>query len=369
MKKQLMTSVAVLAVTSGAALAGGIERSSQSIGILFEKGNHAELTFSTVSPNVTGVGTAAVGGGASGNMAKSYSQIGFSYKHQFNDNLSAAVILDTPYGVDVAYPTNTAPYFNRGASADLNSRSITALLKYTTASNMSFYGGVRYQTMDATASVPAIAGYGISTTKDSGTGFVVGVAYEKPEIALRVALTYNSRISHTVQSTETSGFGAIVDPTRALSFETPESINLEFQSGVAANTLVFGSIRWVDWANFSIDPVRYRASTGSAIVDFDNSVITYNIGVGRKINDNWSAALSLGYEKSNGGFSANLGPTDGNFSFGVGGSYTQGNMKITAGVRYVDIGDAVTKVGVATPAANFTGNYAIAAGVKVGFTF
>ncbi|MCF6316493.1 MAG: hypothetical protein L3J30_09480 [Marinosulfonomonas sp.] len=367
MKHLLMMTAATFAVTATSALAGGIERSSQSALVLFEKGNYAELTFTSVSPSVSGTGTAAVGGGASGNMAESYTQVGFSYKHQFNDKLSAAIIYDTPYGANVNYPV--AAYFNTGAMADLESSSITGLLKYTMPSNVSVFGGLRYQTMSATADIPTGgAAYSISTSEDSGIGYVLGVAYEKPEIALRVALTYNSRIKHTVQSTEVSATYAAA--TTATTFETPESINLEFQSGVAADTLVFGSVRWVDWGNFSLDPLGYRATFGDAIIEYDNNVITYNIGVGRKINDNWSAAVSLGYEKSNGGFSANLGPTDGNFSVGLGGSYTKGNMKITAGVKYIDIGDAQTAIALGTiHAADFNNNYAIAAGLKVGFSF
>ena len=265
------------------------------------------------------------------------------------------------------YPV--AAYFNTGAMADLQSSSITGLLKYTMPSNVSVFGGLRYQTMSATADIPAGgAAYSISTSEDSGIGYVLGVAYEKPEIALRVALTYNSRIKHTVQSAEVSA--AYAAATTATTFETPESINLEFQSGVAANTLVFGSIRWVDWENFLLDPLGYRTTFGDAIIEYDNKVITYNIGVGRKINDTWSAAVSLGYEKSNGGFSANLGPTDGNLSIGLGGSYTRGNMKISGGVRYIAIGDAQTAIALGTVhAADFNSNYAIAAGLKVGFSF
>ena len=367
MKHILMATAASFAVFATGAAAGGIERSTQSAMVLFEKGNYAELSFSHVTPSVSGSGTAVspTPGQASGNMAKSYSQIGFAYKHQINDRLSAAIIYDTPFGANVLYPTST--YFNTGAQAEINSSSFTGLLKYTTPSNISVYGGLRYQSMDATAMVPIVAGYTVTTTKDFSTGYVLGAAYEKPEIALRVALTYNSSIDHTVTTSESVGGGAAVD--RSLDFKTPESFNLEFQSGVNKNTLVFGSIRYVKWKQFDLRPLTYLGATGDSIVSYSNNVVTYNLGVGRKINDNWSAALTLGYEKSNGGFSANLGPTDGNFSVGLGGSYTKGNMKITAGIKYVDIGNAQTTLGGGVAASNFTNNHALGVGVKIGYTF
>lgn len=364
MKQLLLMSAASIAMTAGGAVAGGIERSSQSAMILFEKGNYAELSFSHVAPNVSGTATPAYGSTQSGNMASSYNQVGFAYKHQINDRLSAALIYDTPYGAGVDYQTSA--YFNSGAQAEISSASLTGLLKYTTPSNISVFGGLRYQTMSAVASVPIVSDYTINTATDSGMGFVLGAAYEKPEIALRVALTYNSKIDHTVSSTETTtALGTTTSPT---SFATPESINLEFQSGVAANTLVFGSIRWVGWSHFNLTPSMYAhpALANAPIVSYQNDVVTYNIGVGRKFNDTWSAAVSMGYEKSNGGYSANLGPTDGNISIGLGGSYTKGNMKITAGVKYIDIGDAQTTLGMGA-ASNFTGNHAVAVGFKIGY--
>jgi len=364
MKQLLMMTTASFALAASGAVAGGIERSSQSAMVLFEKGNYAELSFSHVSPSVSGV--AVSGGAASGNMAPSYSQIGFAYKHQFNDKLSGAIIYDTPYVANVSYPAGSG-YFNQDAWAEINSSSLTALVKYTMPSNVSVFGGLRFQQMYANASIPIVGGYAISTTKDSGTGFVLGAAWEKPEMALRVALTYNSRIDHSVTSTET--FGGVAPPASVTEFSTPESLNLEFQSGVAANTLVFGSIRWVGWSKFEMDPVQYSGAAGQPIVSFRNDVITYSLGIGRKFNDTWSGALTLGYEKSEGGFSANLGPTNGSFSVGLGGSYTAGNMKITAGIRYVDIGDAQTTLDGTTTAANFTNNHAVAAGFKIGYSF
>ncbi|HBQ35974.1 MAG TPA: hypothetical protein DD729_03915 [Rhodobacteraceae bacterium] len=375
MKQLSLMTAASIAFSASGVIAGGIERSTQSAMVLFEKGNYAELSFSHVAPSVTGVGAGTVAnpaqptpGAASGNMAKSYSQIGFAYKHQINDRLSAALIYDVPYGANVLYPAATG-YFNRGAQAEINSSSLTALIKYTTPSNFSVFGGLRYQRMDANAIVPIVGGYTVNTTTDSGTGFVLGAAYEKPEIALRVALTYNSKIDHAVTSTEAFNFGAIPTPDSTTRFSTPESLNLEFQSGVNANTLVFGSIRWVGWSNFNLSPAQYVGATGDPIVSYSNDVITYNIGVGRKFNDTWSAALTLGYEKSNGPFSANLGPTDGNLSIGLGGTYKKGKMKITAGVRYVDIGNAQTTLAANLPASNFTSNHAVAVGFKIGYSF
>ena len=102
-----------------------------------------------------------------------------------------------------------------------------------------------------------------------------------------------------------------------------------------------------------------------ALVDYTDDVITYNLGVGRKFNDTWSAAVTIGYEKPGGTPVGNLGPTDGYTSVGLAATYTKDKMKITGGVRYIDIGDATTS----TIGGDFSGNSGFGAGVRIGMTF
>lgn len=369
--KKVLKNAALFAAIGGGAFAGGIERSSQSVGILFEEGRYAEFSFGTVSPSISGVGSATspTPGAASGDMHPSFQTLAFGYKQDFGDNVSFALIYDQPYGANVSYPAGTG-YFAQGAVADLKSNALTGVLRYRFPSNMSVYGGLRYQTLEAAATVPFVAGYDASTDKQGDLGYLVGVAYEKPEIALRVALTYNSAITHNLQATETSVSPLAGPNTSALEVNTPQSVNLEFQSGVAQNTLVFGSIRWVEWSEFDISPDDYAILTsGGSLVSYRNDTTTYTLGVGRKLNDNWAAAVSFDYEKSNGGFASNLGPTDGRWSIGLGGSYTIDNIKITGGVRYLAIGDAQTTLGGGVAASDFADNSALAVGVRVGVSF
>nr|WP_226782367.1 outer membrane protein transport protein [Oceaniglobus trochenteri] len=369
------------AMTAGVAHAGAVDRSGQSVAVIFEPGNYFEASFGSVSPKVSGVGTAfsPTPGGSSGNMTESYTQIGTAYKHDFGNGLAAALIFDQPFGADVNYPA-TQPYFARGSVAELSADALTAVVKYKFASNVSLYGGLRYQTFSADATIPFVtagpgtpgvvnpgAVYTAKADKDEGFGYLLGVAYEKPEVALRVALTYNSKIKHSLATSETSAFGGPVNTTTEI--ETPQSVNLEFQTGVAKDTLVFGSVRWVNWSDFDITPVVYQGLTGNSLVSYAKDIYTLNLGVGRKLNENWSVAASVGYEEQQGGFSSNLGPTDGNVSFGLGATYTQDRIKVTGGIRYVDIGNAQTTLGGGVAASEFSSNHAVGFGLKVGYTF
>tara|TARA_R110002049_G_scaffold10127_1_gene50048 strand:+ start:3203 stop:4285 length:1083 start_codon:yes stop_codon:yes gene_type:complete len=360
MKKHILTIAALLGSTC-AAQAGGIDRSGQSIAALFEAGRYVEFSLGSISPSTSGVGTVFSGtpGANSGDITPSYLQFGAAYKADINEQLSYAIIYDQPFGADIAYPAGSG-YVAQGSTADLKAHAITGLLRYKLPSNVSFHGGVRVQSIEATAAVPFVGGYTVDGQRDTGVGYVAGVAYERPDIALRVSLTYSSKIKHDVATTE---FGVLQTTTE---IETPQSVNLEFQTGIAADTLLFGGVRWVDWSSFDITPDNYPPG---ALVSYENDVFTYSLGVGRRLNENWSVSASIGYEKSNGGFASNLGPTDGNKSLALAAIYTRDNMKVTTGIRYVNIGDAQTTLNGVNAASNFNDNDAVAIGVKVGYTF
>jgi len=366
--KSLNTAIGVLALSATAATAGGLDRSGQSVGILFETGNYAEFSFGNVTPNVTGTAVATLGGFSSGDMAGDYTQVAGAVKLSLGENLDAAVILDQPFGADVAYPVLAMPptvYFAAGSVAVLNTTAITGVLKYRTPSNISVFGGLRYEKMDARATVPFVNSYNVNGASDGGLGYLVGVAFEKPEIALRVALTYNSKIKHELPTVESTS--SITNVASVTTINAPQSLNLEAQTGIAKDTLLFGSARWVDWSSFKIDPANYPPA--DPLVSYGGDVITYTLGLGRRLNENWAVAASINYDTPIGGFSSNLGPTDGKRGVTLGATYTKDNFKITGGLSYVKLGDTQTTLDDVNAASNFTGNKAVGLGVKVGFTF
>ncbi|OOY07377.1 hypothetical protein [Thioclava sp. F36-7] len=368
--KRVMTSMAALAIGAGAAHAGGVERSTQSVGILFEQGNYAEIGFGAFNPDVSGTNTSPFGipGAKSGDMAPGYGTFTFGYKQSLSDQWDLAITVDQPIGAKVNYPAATSTgYPLGGANASIDSTAITALVRYKMPNNVSFIGGIRSQEAKGNVSLNfPIPGYSMKTSSETDFGYVVGVAWEKPEIAARVALTYNSKITHDFDATETIGVNSV---DTSFSTSTPESVNLEFQTGIMKDTLLMGSVRWVHWTQFEIAPPVYSNTVGPAgplgpLVDYDNNTITYNLGVGRRFNDQWSGAVMFGYEKHQGGIVGNLGPTDGFKSVSLAASYqATSNIKITGGVRYVDIGDATTSVG------DFSGNDGWGAGLRVGISF
>ncbi|NSX56725.1 outer membrane protein transport protein [Parasulfitobacter algicola] len=373
--KRVLTTAAVLAAGTGAAAAGGIERSNQSVGILFEEGTYAKLSFSQIDADVEGeqqVTPAATSpaGAKSGDVIDSYTNYNLAFKTSVNEQIDLAIIIDQPVGADVDYADDTDYAYGGGltpfgSSASISSTGLRAILKYNLPNNVSIYGGLNYQRVEGEVSL--FNGYEMETDTSAELGYLIGASYERPDIALRVALTYHSAIEHEFDADE-NGADTSFDST------VPQSLTLEFQTGVAPDTLLFGSIRWVDWTEFDITPTNYEAAFDAALVDYDDDTITYNLGLGRRFTENWSGAVTVGYEPSTGGFSGNLGPTDGFTSVGLAATYSINNVKITGGASYIWIGDAKTR----TPNAfaplgdtlgEFEDNTAIAYGIQIGYQF
>lgn len=352
-----------LLMTASLAHAGGVDMAGQSVAVIFAPGDRVELSLGRVAPHVSGEL-----GAASGNVVRDVVSASFAYKTDLTDTLSFALILDQPFGADIAYPEGR-PYFATGTTARLETLATTAVLRYAMPSNISVFVGLRHQILSARAHIPFLRnppsdpdapGYAARSDSSGGLGYVLGAAYSRPDIALRIALSYNSRITHDLKTEETGPIPRI----STTKVTTPQSVNLEFQTGVAQDTLLFGSMRWVEWGAFDITPQAFLMATGEALVFYDNDTVTSALGLGHRFSDTWAGLVTASYEASGGNPMSDLGPTDGSASIGVGATFTQHDVAITGLVHHVWIGDAKTRSG-----ARFKDNSALALGMTVAFTF
>jgi len=386
MKYFAAASAALLATTTFAQ-AGGIERDQTSMDILFKEGNYVELGFTFVSPDVSGslIGVPTV---QSGDMLGSYSYSSLAFRSDITENLSYAVIWNQPFGVDVSYPiTGALPfpggtgYPLQGLTATVDAQALNVLLRYEFENNFSVYGGLRAVEATGAVSIPTFgqgAGYSMDVDGSTELGYILGAAYERPDIALRVSLTYQSATDHTFTGTEQIG-GTTLPST----FETtiPQSLTLQAQSGIAPGTLLFGSIRWVDWSEFSVAPPVFGApppnGTGDALANNSRDVFTYRLGIGRQFSERWSGLAAITYEPTGVGsafgndLAGNLDPRDGRLGIGLGARWNNGaGLEISGGVEYMWFGDTDTAaIGTGAPFGRFTDNTGYAASIRVGYSF
>jgi long-subunit fatty acid transport protein len=352
--------------------AGGIERSPPSTRVLFEEGRYVELSFSLVGPDVDGTGGLLdPTGSGTGELLEGFANYGAAYKADIGKGLSYAFIFDTPYGSDTLYPTVATSGYS-GTSSDLDAFQLSAILAYDINERVKVYGGARLQSIEATAFFPffGLLGtppapgitYDVDGNRDYSLGYMFGAAYQIPDIAGRVALTYYSAIDHDLDTTE----NIVGPPTLSnTEVETPQSINLEFQSGIAQNTLLFGSVRWVEWSEFAISPAAFTGAVGAPLVAYADDTFTYTLGLGHRFNENWSGAVQVTYEPATDAIPfTTLGPVDGFTSIGLAATYTMDNLEITGGITYADLGETQNFAGTV-----FDDGDAFGIGVRLGYSF
>lgn len=367
-----------------AASAAALERAAPSIvRILYEDGTYGEIGLVYSDPDLEGKNGVAPpveaigfpGGpisGKTGNLLGDDVKFSGALKggFSFDDRLSWIVLFDQPYVANTRYGQGSFPdAFNYGGTdADLDTYQLSGGLAFDVTPNVKIYGGIRAQRLDATASISFLSDYAIKAEDKWGWGGFVGAAYSRPEIGLRVALTYSSKIAYRLDTVESAtGFGEIDDKTDV---DTPQSVTLEAQTGIDAKTLVFGSVRWVDWSEFAIAPELYGQVTSvflgeeRALVDYPEDWWTYNIGVGRALTDDLAGNLSLTYEPQVNEVLTTLGPVDGRTTINAGLSYDIGQVNIAGGLSYGWLGDTTNLLDT-----KFRDGTIFAAGLRVGYTF
>ncbi|MEG1235534.1 MAG: outer membrane protein transport protein, partial [Acinetobacter sp.] len=278
-------------------------------------------------------------------------------------------------------------------------QSISMLFGYQPTENFNFYAGPVYQTIEGDVQLRGLAyggnatfgGYNASIKETGDVGWLAGAAYQIPEIALKASVTYRSEIEHSVKVREnfnSAGLFAGLNAISALDTDitTPQSVNLDFQTGIMANTVAFANVRWVDWSSFSIQPYKFglasksaavQAQTGKSefdLVAYTDDQISATVGVGRKLNDQWAGNVSVGWDSGAGNPVTTLGPTEGYWNLGLGAQFSPTPQTfIAGGVKYFWLGDAKAQSGAqfdtAGYVAEFKDNHAIAYGLKMGYKF
>lgn len=393
-------------IPTTATFAAGLDRSGQSISAFLQPGNYAEAGLSVLDPEVQGKDNA---GNKVSDMGEDYYFPTAAIKIQATDKISLGLLYDQPFGADSQYAPESNAFATvnpkkgalEGTSVEVKTNSITALIGYQPNENWNVYAGPVYQTVKAKVSLRGTAykgpqvlgGYDIDLKEGEAYGWLAGFAYSIPEIALKAAVTYRSEIKHELDTTETFGFGtdgalyipaltgsipgktAVIPAYHKAEITTPQSVNIDLQSGVAKNTLAFANIRWVHWDQFAVKPAYLSQLTGALtgkqqnLVDYSDDQWSATVGLGHKFNAKWSGTAAVGWDSGAGNPVTTLGPVEGYWSVGLGGQYSPAeNYFIQAGVKYFWLGDADAQTG-GSVVGSFEDNTALGYGMKIGYRF
>ena len=405
---------------ASAAQAAGLDRSTQPSWGFTQDGTFAYIERITIDPSISGKDNAATTpspttyeeGRDTNNMALNYNFINYGAKADINDKVSVGVFFDQPWGADVEFKgnnnfvnnpqvnlaiatkskenldkisltdpnyrmgyeqwgaaariaQNSALHPNEGTNVSVDSKNFTGLLgvKFGEKNNWQVYGGPVLQKLEGEVHLRGTAynstqGYDGIFAQSNGYGWMAGLAYSKPEIALKAALTYRSEIDHDTVAYEympaTGDSG-----TNDMTITTPKSVNVDFQTGLNPTTLLTAKLRWVPWSDFSIKPPMYNATTKKAVgadfkplypnglnlIDYSDDGWAAEVGLGKKLSNQWAVSGSVGWDSGAGGPITTLGPVEGHWNVGLGAKYNvTPEVAVSAGVKYLMFGDAKSKI-------------------------
>ena len=374
MKKIIYTGLSAL-LCSGPFLANaeGLERINVDPSFLFTEGSSAEIGFATVNPSLPAVkGTGSAFTFQSGlDVGRSFSALTGSVKTEMGDNFDLGLFYTNQgNGVGLDYGTITGAEGNITIKADLEMPTLAAIGKYQINDAMSVFIGAKQTTVNAGATLklgsdsnnnvnPDVTSHW-ELSKKTGIGAIYGAAYEMPEIALRVVLTVEDDIDLKIPATAKGGLAATGTATASIG----DAMSLNFQTGIAEDTLLFGNIRRSNWKDNQVK-VPFLVVGLQQISSFSDGD-SYSLGLGRKISDDLSVSISGFYDGSSGGAISELAPTGATRTLSLGGKYAiSDNADLSFGGSYSQRGDALT----ANYKASLTDSKVISLGAKVGFRF
>ncbi|MBH0096118.1 outer membrane protein transport protein [Psychrobacter sp. NZS113] len=383
--KTLTVAVAALSITSIAS-AAGLDRSGQDITAFLQDGTYAEAVYTYIDADVTGNDAS---GNSIGDIAESYDSFRYGVKADINDTFSVGILYDEPFGAAADYSgsNNFVDASGEGTNVEVRTENITGIvgMKFGENKNFQVYGGPVAQRVEADVKLRGTAysaanGYTAHIGTDQEYGYIAGIAYSKPEIALKAALTYRSEIEHTANVAESyPAVAALGLGTRSgdIDITTPESVNFDFQTGINPTTLVTAKARWVPWSNFSIVPSLYNDVSklnpayqpdGLPLVSYDEDQWQVELGLAKRLAPALAVSGTVGWDSGAGNPVTSLGPTEGYYSAGLGAKYNvTENWAVSAGGKYLWLGDADGQVPTGDTVANFENNDGFVLGVKVSY--
>jgi long-chain fatty acid transport protein len=372
-------SLTILCFFSVCSFAGGFDSSGQPFSILFGEKNAVRFSMNYIEPTLDINASRNLGDGRElpredvGDLVAGYKEAMLGSRFIFNENIRCASQLEQPYRYNTRYGDDQLSYYsdeNDFATRKLSpfesiykSVSLSVACAYGigfqhqsalfTNSKLSLIAGPKYQEMSGVfssdltpLSMGAEDNYQANLNGSKEWGYLLGMAYEIPEIAFRVSLFYHSEIHHDLGGNviaPTSDLSSLVNQAVTAETLTPQSINFYLQSGLSEKWLAFLSMRWGDWSELDEIALEAGPSLSQTIDLFELDTLNYQFGFGYQLSDNLSlggyfaSLLSIGDEDLPEGVDGKdiRNPDNGRFSVGLGGRYmVSENLQLGFGASY-----------------------------------
>jgi long-chain fatty acid transport protein len=329
------TLAAAVALAAPSAFAGGLEANGYNWDQLFDAAPFAARA------NVTGVWIDQdIQNGAGETIGNSTDRVYYNatFKGSIGDAASCLVSAQNPWGSGTEREGVYAATTGQALSETVDSTDIGLTCAYGVNIGpgvISLIGGVSAQSLEYDSTIPLGLPpvTGDIELDGEAVGWRAGVAYEIPEMALRVSAIYNAPIDYELEG-ELSPLAAPV----TADVTTPQSFEIKAQSGVAPGWLVLGSVKWVDWS--VLDELEIEGAPIPLVTELNyEDGWTVTAGVGHAVTEELSVLASLTWDKGtsredSAGVLENGTQTD-RWGIAAGASYRPSeNFELSAGASY-----------------------------------
>ena len=384
-----------------------MERSDQSIAAFLQKNNYFEISIAQLNAEISGqmpqhpeLKALQVQDFSTGNLANNYLFSNLALKLQPSARYSIGLIYDQPLGIDLAYDYRPNSILGKqsleSAKLKVQTQNLTLLTGFQPDQNWNFYTGLSYQTLKGQInlyglSYSFLSGYNADIEQDSALGWLAGVSYQIPEIALKTSLTYRSAIQHAAHINETlSNVPLTFTTNMPTKIQSPKSVNLDVQMGLNPNNLAYSSIRWVNWKSYAIQPIQFGAIIKDAarqypdliqefnLIDYRENQISGKLGIAHRLMDRWVTTSDISWDSGSGNLATPLNPANGFWGLGLGLLYnydTKTESYIGLGLNYFKFNQANISDNSSTSdhqiasLSEVQNNYALAYGVRLAHHF
>ena len=393
--KTYLLATSALVVSASLALAGGFELQTLDTSAMYEEGSFGSLSYASISSNLKGKDAK----GTKVKTLKDQTLTNLAFKTQVGDfglgmatYRSGAIQMNGSSDSTFSSAFQISGNYIPSANAELNTMAFLA--NYNFSENFSLIGGIKNNQLNSFNLTSIYGSYDISSKSNSG--YVIGSAYHNPSIALRaeILLQPSSKIKTTGTYTsakvdfptdiDLAGTENDVDfpddiaagttGTVAATLNTPEMITINFQSGIAADTLLTGSIHQAKWkssqVNVDVTTADAYVNAMSAVSsDFSNST-KYTLGVARKFNDALSGSISYSTEAGSGSTSTStFTMSNGSSSINLGLRYSFEQANLSIGMSQTMFNDVTVDSNTLTSPIEYKNNTATTVGIKLSTSF
>ena len=346
------------------AQAGGFDNSGRPFDIIFGDDNALQLNLKYIQPLIDLKVSREIGSGPAmpivvvDEIVSDYVDGLFGFRWQVREGVNCAAQWEQPFRFQTRYPDDQLSYqadaldaqsqVSAPINSEYNSQSISLACRLAihfkhdsaafASSRLSLIAGPKYQFIEGRFSSdlsPSRMGmqdnYHAHLDGSKEWAYLLGLAYEIPELAFRLAVFFHNEVEHNLTG---NAYAPAPDFSSTMSHPlrgktvTPKAVHVSLQSGIAEDWLAFVNLRWGDWS--SVDEILVEAGPLSQqLTLFANDTLNYEIGLGHKVNQRlnlgaqFASLIELNAPDLPDGLAGtNLrNPQADRYSLGVGGNY------------------------------------------------